>query len=297
MSYKDVRLNQLFRIYIDGVPLDLASSLLQFRTRLSFSMLSHIHIHAKSQKHFASRTVDVSSYKMSRRSFLGLIHSLESAINKLKWQASGNEWAEYYEDMNYSIAAFQHKKQLVAEYLERIKPASVWDLGANVGVFSRLASDRGIQTISFDIDPAAVEKNYLRCREQGETYLLPLVMDLTNPSSGLGWENRERMSLMERGPADAVIALALVHHLAISNNLPLGYIAQFLAQICHSLIVEFIPKEDSQVQRLLATREDIFPNYNRQTFEQEFARYFTIEDSACISESQRTLYLMHREQK
>jgi hypothetical protein len=105
------------------------------------------------------------------------------------------------------------------------------------------------------------------------------------------------MSLKERGPADAVLALALVHHLAISNNVPLSRIAGFLSDICHWLIIEYVPKTDSQVQRLLATREDIFPNYTRQAFEREFSLYFAIDGSADIVESQRTLYLMRRIQQ
>jgi ribosomal protein L11 methylase PrmA len=231
---------------------------------------------------------------MGRYAFLGILSSLESVVRKLKWQPRGTEWADYYQDTNYSPQAFEHKKAIVASFLDRARPATVWDLGANVGVFSRLAGDRGIPTVSFDVDPAAVEKNYLDCVAKGDTSILPLVIELTNPSPGIGWENKERMSLAERGPADAVLALALVHHLAISNNLPFGKIAEFLSHICTSLIIEFVPKTDSQVQRLLATREDIFPHYTRQAFEQEFSHYFAIEDSADIRESQRTLYLMRR---
>ncbi|GAI82895.1 unnamed protein product, partial [marine sediment metagenome] len=220
MSYKDIRLNQLFRVYIDGVPLDLTSSLLPFRSRFVFSLLSHLYLHAKSQKHFADKPIDMSCHKMSRMGFLGLIDNLESTIKKLKWTPRGTEWADYYQDTNYSSGALHHKKQIVAEFLDKINPKSVWDLGANVGIFSRIASDKGIQTISFDIDPAAVEKNYLECVERNETNILPLLLDLTNPSPGIGWENQERTSLLERGSADTVLALALIHHLAISNNLP-----------------------------------------------------------------------------
>ena len=292
MSHKDIRLNQLSRIYIDGIPLDLASSLLSFRSQLAFSLLSHIHLHAKSQKRFASHTLNKSSYTMGRLSLLGLIDSLESAIKKLNWQPNGTEWADYYEDTNYSPEALQHKKEIVAGFLDRIKPKSVWDLGANVGVFSRLASDRGIETVSFDIDPAAVEKNYLEGVEREEENILPLVLDLTNPSSGIGWQNRERMSLVERGPSGTVLALALIHHLAISNNVPLNMIASFFSRICSWLIIEFIPKSDSQVKRLLATREDIFPDYTQQVFEQEFGNFFTIGDRVKIRDSERTLYLM-----
>ena len=296
MSYRDIRLNQFLRIYIDGVPLDLASSLLPFRTRFKFSFLSHIHFHAKSQKYFADKTVNTSSGTMSRLSFLGIIDSLESAIKKLRWQAKGTEWADYYKETNYSSDALQQKKQIVTEFLDKINPKVVWDLGANVGMFSRIASDKGIQTISFDIDPAAVERNYLKCVRKGEPNILPLVLDLTNPTPGIGWENRERMSWIERSPADTVFALALIHHLAISNNLPLNKIAAFLNGICTSLIIEFIPKSDSQVQRLLSTREDIFHEYTQEVFEQEFSKYFKIQNSVKIGDSKRILYLMEKRQ-
>jgi hypothetical protein len=296
MSYKDIRLNQLLRIYIDGVPMDLASSLLPFRTRLRFSLLSHIHLHAKSQKRFARRTAGTSGYKMGRLSFRGIVESLESATKQLEWHPHGTEWADYYEDTNYSQEAFDHKKQTVAEFLDQIKPASVWDLGANIGEFTSIASKRGIFTVSIDIDPAAVEKNYLAWVRGKENNILPLLLDLTNPSPSIGWENQERMSLAERGPADVVMALALIHHLAISNNVPLGRIASFLSRICNWLIIEFVPKCDSQVQRLLATRDDIFTDYTQAAFEREFGEYFVMEDSVIIKGSERVLYLMRGKQ-
>jgi len=294
MSYRDVRLGQLFRTHLDGIPLDLASPLLPFRTRFSFSLLSNIHLHARSQTHYADKRIDTRRPKLSRLGFIGIIDSLESGIKGLKWNPGGTEWGDYYQDTNYSAQAFQHKKQVVAEFLEAINPSSVWDLGANTGIFSRIASDKGIRTISFDIDPAAVEKNYLECRRRNETSILPLLSDLTNPSPGIGWQNEERMSLAERGPADAALALALIHHLAISNNTPFAKIAEFFASICGSLIVEFVPKSDSQVQRLLATREDIFVSYTQQAFESEFARQFMLERSQSVAGSERILYLMRR---
>jgi hypothetical protein len=292
MSYKDVRLGQLLSIHIDGLPLDLASCLLPWRTHLSFSLLSHIHLHARSQKRFADKPIDIRQRRLSRYAFLGILNSLESAVKKLTWKPRGTEWADYYQDTNYSPLAFEHKKAILAGFLDRVRPSDVWDLGANVGTFSLLASERGIPTISFDVDPAAVEKNYLDCMARGETNILPLLIDLTNPSPGIGWENRERMSFEERGPADAVLALAFVHHLAISNNVPFSMVAQFFSDICRWLIIEFVPKSDSQVQRLLATREDVFPDYTREKFEHEFSRCFVIGDSIDIRESQRTLYLM-----
>lgn len=296
MRHVDVRLHQLLRVYLDGIPLDLASRLLPVRTRINFGLLSHIHLHARAQKRFADESISSASKSRSvgRMAFLGLVDSLRSAVEKLEWQPGGTEWHDYYDISNYSDAALENKRRLVAEMLDEITPApaSVWDLGANMGLFSRIASDKGIPTISFDIDPSAVEKNYLESVSRGETNILPLVLDLTNPSPGIGWENRERESFLERGPADVVFALALIHHLAISNNLPFRKVTRFFRQVCHSLIIEFVPKSDSQVQKLLSSREDIFGKYDQPSFEREFAKFFTILHSEPIADTKRTLYLM-----
>ncbi len=296
MAYTDARLNQLSRVHIDGVPLDLASSLLPSRTYARFGLLFHIHLHAKSQTHFAKRNAPSSSRRVSRHSALGLVDNLHASIRRMKWQPLNSEWSDYYAATNYSPEAFQSKKQLVAQILGQInpRPLMIWDLGANTGEFSRLASEMGIQTISFDADHSCVERNYLECRNRGERNLLPLLLDLTNPSSSLGWENRERKSLLERGPVDTVLALALIHHLALSNNLPLSKIAAFLGRICRSLVIEFVPKTDSQAAKLLSSREDIFRNYDQVSFQQEFSRFFRIRFSASISGTQRTIYWMEK---
>ena len=151
-----------------------------------------------------------------------------------------------------------------------------------------------MQTIAFDMDPACVEKNYLTCRQEKTTDLLPLVLDLTNPSPGLGWENKERMGLAERGPADLILALALLHHLAIANNLPLAHIARFFSRLTQWLIIEFVPKEDPQTQRLLASREDIFTHYTQPDFEEVFSVYFSTEEKSAIEGTGRWLYFMKR---
>lgn len=292
MSCRDVRLGQLCRSYLDGIPLDLASKLLPYRTRFSSTLLPHIHLHARTQARYADRHVGTKRPRLSRLGLIGIISSLESSVKGLKWTAGGTEWGDHYQDTNYSSEAFEYKRRVVAEFIEATHPRNVWDLGANTGVFSRIAGEKGIPTVSFDIDPAAVEKNYIECRRRGEIDILPLLCDLTNPSPGIGWENQERMSLAERGPADT--ALALVHHLAISNNTPLAKIAKFFAAICASAVIEFVPKSDSQVQRLLATREDIFVDYTQPAFESEFAKHFIIESTRPVAGSERVLYLMRR---
>ena len=296
MSHTDVRLGQLLRVYIDGVPLDLASRLLPGKTKLALGLATHIHLHAQAQRKYSDKPAKPAGGKMSRMAFLGLIDNLESTTRKLEWKPEGTEWGDYYDATNYSDSSLDHKRQIVADYLARVNPKTVWDLGANTGLFSRIASDRGSPTVAFDIDPAAVELNYLECRKRDEKSMLPLLSDLTNPSPAIGWQNHERQSLIERGPCDTAMALALIHHLAIGNNLPFDRIVDFLAGVCRSLVIEFVPKSDSQVQRLLATREDIFPGYTKAGFEQALSSRFAILASSPVKDSERTIYLMELRQ-
>ena len=293
MAHADVRLNQLMRAYIDGIPLSLAARLLPFRTRFQPGLMLHLHAHAGMQEQRVLPAGATSARMgMRKTAFLGLIESLQSTVRNLQWKPAGTDWAEYYEENNYTERSFQAKKALVGEFIGRNDPGMVWDLGGNTGVFSRIAAERGNDVLCFDSDYGAVEKNYLAVKAQKESRLLPLVLDLTNPSPALGWENCERDSFLARGPAGMVLALALIHHLAIGNNVPLGRIAGFFARCGGRLIVEFIPKADSQVKRLLSTRKDIFPDYTREGFETAFNNFFQIEESVPIPESTRILFLM-----
>ena len=292
MNYLDVRLNQMLRVYLDGIPLDLASSMLPFVTRMRFSLFSHIHLHSRSLKYFSKRDSKIKDYKMNRSGLLAIIDSLESAIRQLKGKFQVSEWVNYYEDSNYSADALAHKKQLILEFLNKVNPSCVWDLGANTGVFIRIASGKGIQCVSFDSDPVVVEKNYAECIKRQETNILPLFVDLTNPSPAIGWASKERLSLVERGPTDTLLVLALVHHLAISNNIPFITIAEFFKEICKTLIIEFVPPSDSWAQRLLSRKQEGLSDYNQQNFEIEFKKYFIIQGSVKIRDSARILYLM-----
>ena len=294
MAHRDVRLSQLLRVYIDGVPLDLASELLPARTRFQFGLLTHIHLHAGAQKRFSDKPVAPRKGGMSKQAMTGLIENLEATVKKLNWKPAGTEWGDYYDATNYSDAAFKHKKELVGQWANEKKPSQVWDLGANTGAFSREAASCGALVVSFDIDPSAVEKNYQTVKTSKEQNILPLVLDLTNPSPAIGWDNNERESFGARGPADMILALALIHHLAISNNTPLPQAADFFARIGKWLVIEFVPKSDSQVQRLLASREDIFSAYTKEGFEEAFKEKFVIQRAEPINDSERRLYLMER---
>ena len=141
----------------------------------------------------------------------------------MTWKPLGTDWLNYYEFTNYSDSAFQEKKRIVREFLVELKPERILDLGANTGIFSRQGKEiENCYIVSSDIDPGAVEVNYLEARKSKEKNLLPLVIDLVNPSPAIGWKNQERKSFLERAKPDVVMALALIHHLAIANNIPLN---------------------------------------------------------------------------
>lgn len=291
VRYVDLRLLTLTRTHLDGVPLDLASRLLPWRTWLRVSILIHVHLHARTVSRFGSRGATTTQRTITKNQLRGLVDSLESGISRLSPVVQETEWVNYYDSTNYQETDLQSKSKILERYLDRVRPATLLDLGANTGLFSQIAARRGIFTIACDVDPAAVESCYLQ-NHLTEPNIHPLLMDLTNPSPSTGWNHDERSSFGARAKADAIFCLALIHHLAISNNLPLRKIAQYLHQFGEWLIIEFVPKSDSQVERLLLSREDIFPDYTRQKFEETFGERFSIESCDKVGETERILYLM-----
>ena len=297
MSRKDIRLSQLLRVHIDGIPLDLASAIAPKTTYRQLGVLMHLHLHARAQQRYRDGSRADGSLgrkRISKGSLLQIADSLRGTIRGLRWRHNATDWSDYYEGDSYQAAAFGHKLELIAEYLDMIQPASVWDLGANTGEFSRLASGAGAFTVSADNDPGVVEANYLKAKRDQESNLLPLLMDLVNPSGAIGWANAERLSLAERCNADCLLALALIHHLAISNNVPLPSVAEFFAALAEWLVIEFVPKRDKQVQKLLRSRDDIFEGYSQEGFEASFGEVYEIVKSSPLRQSERVLYLMRR---
>jgi hypothetical protein len=301
VALSDESLNQLLRVHIDGIPLKLAAKLLPVSSRMRPGLLTHLHLHARAGARDDGQGAGGSASPaigVSKTALLGLVDSLLRTVKGLCWSPSDTMWSTYTETSNYSAAAQEHKKRLIAEWVERLEatapPASIWDLGANTGDYSQLVAGDRRTVVSFDLDHAAVEQHYRRCRTQPDRNVLPLLQDLTNPSGGIGWRNAERRTLEERGPADLVLALALVHHLVITGNVPLPDVAAFFASASKHLIVEFVPPNDSQVQRMLQFRDEGIHDYSQQAFENAFTSQFDIADRASVDGTVRTLYFMTR---
>ncbi len=294
LAHTDITMGKLTQLYLDGIPLGLAAKLLPGKTRLSMGLATHIHLHARSlAKHASTNNMDKKSkLHLSKSRLLGIINSLQSTVEALNISKHKTEWGDYYQQTNYSSRAFRQKKEVISRWITACQPDSVWDAGANDGSFSALASQKKIFTLATDIDPLAIEHCYQTAKKEKDEFLLPLIIDLTSPSPAIGWSNKERKAFLGRYKFSMGLCLAFIHHLAISNNLPLANIARFFSSQLEYLCIEFVPKEDSNAQRLLVSREDIFPNYHQASFESEFSKYFQIREKIALSDSKRILYLM-----
>jgi hypothetical protein len=298
MSYVSPDLGGLLRCSLEGVPLALASRLLPARTRLSPGLLLHLHWHARSiGKHSQARGVSAAPPGdwRGRDPKPAILDSLGRAIAKLAPPGLPTEWLGYYDrSRHYSGRAESFKRRQVASVLAGLKPEFVYDLGGNTGEYSRLATAQGIEAVCYDLDPACVDRNYIRSRAAGDTHMLPLVMDLANPSPRLGFDLDERLGFFDRAQPPLVLALALLHHLRIAANLPLERIARFLGRLGERLLVEFVPLEDPMAQRLVGNRPDIFGDYTAANFRLEFERHFELEHWAPIPDTLRSLHLYRR---
>lgn len=298
-SYTDMRLGKLTKDFMGSIPLEMASKLLPITARFNPSLFLHIFLHAKNQA--AAISPDKQSGKsFSRNALMGLVESIEGGIKNLHWKMPKTPWRDYYDPADhgsYEEVSLHEKKSFVYSSLKALHPKSLVDIGANTGLYSQIAASMGISVVSLDNDPTVVEQNYQAIKKDKEKRILPLWVDITNPTPAIGWENKERESFLSRAHFDTGLALALVHHLAIANNLPLAKIAEFFSTVCSSIIIEFIPREDNRVQTLLQNRKDIFGDYTQDGFEKEFNRFFTISKKHTLSDSKRTLYVMLRKKK
>lgn len=292
---KDINLSKLLIPFAGTIPLDLAVKLLPLKSKFRPATFLHLVAHAKSQKKYDDTPIAGHKGFINKNSLMGLIENLELAVKNLEWKPKNTVWTDYYSEKSrpsYDDKSFLHKKNIVSKFLKTAKTKTLWDLGANTGEFSRVAAKQGIFTVSMDFDPTVVEINYRQVKSDGEKNILPLWIDLMNPTPAIGWGNSERDSLLNRPHPDTILALALVHHLAIANNLPLPMLSDFFAKLCKNLIIEFVPKTDPQTQRLLQSRQDIFPNYNQESFEKEFSKLFRIVKREELPDSDRILYFM-----
>ena len=293
MSNVDFRLGHLMQFFIDGIPLDLASTLMKGG---GMAAQMHIHAHAKSvaRHNDDGKKGTVKQTIMKKSTLVAFCESLHRDTAKLQPIKVVTEWGDYYSNTNYSDVAAMSKETIVREMLVGIDNLkNVWDFGANDGRFSRIVNELDAHVVAFDIDENAVAVNWKEVKASHRK-MLPLILDLSAPSPAIGFANEERKSIIDRQKPDCIMMLAVIHHMAISNNLPFEKIATWIAKMTDNLIIEFVPKDDSQIQVLLATRKDIFPDYDCDHFETAFGYFFKLEKKVPVEGSKRIMYLWRK---
>jgi hypothetical protein len=288
--YCGLEVHRLSLSYPDGVPASVTAPLLPLRTKLKPSVYLHVHLHANM---VGKTTSNAATKKVSKKNIEQILQHLEDCINGLTLTPKTTTWNNYYGETILSNEYLHSKKELISSLLTGIDYTSVIDLGANEGEFSLLCKKESL-VVATDFDSACIDSFYKRLRKEKQTHILPLVIDLTYPSPAMGWQNIERVAFFKRQSFDLCLALALIHHLAVAKNLRFEQLADFFADICTQLIIEFVPKTDPKVVGMLQWRQDIFDQYTPENFEHAFEQHFACKVKKPVHDSERTIYYYYK---
>ena len=298
-AHKGIHFQPLLRSYIEGIPLDVMKSLLGWWGWRKPGMFKHVFVQSFFQTGFQADNPELKSSFQSLKFSLdhvnALVRAIKKVITQLHQSSSQRHWVEYSENRSYTSQEIEAKQKFVDKHLENIRPHSVWDLGCNTGEFSFIARKYSDLVIAADADPESVNHLYRHCRQNDISGILPLVLDVTNPTPGLGWNNLARQGFLNRGKPTIVLMLALLHHLCFTHNVPFAYVFDLLLVVeAKNVIIEFVPKSDPMVKKLLANREDVYPWYNLPAFETEAFKHFSLVDRHELPAGKRVLYCLKR---
>ena len=286
--------NSFLRGSIDGVDAVTTSKLLPMKSWLSFNCLAHVHFKGWAENKVTSTSTSSSSVPVSGvppKNMMALWSSMYSFINKLKINKKNSYWRNYEKNTTYNLISEKIKDDMVSKFISNAKAKTIIDLGCNSGRFSKTAFNNGAKrVVGLDFDSGAVDKANSDAFFKNKNFIA-LQFDMMNPSPAIGWMNRERATLFDRMPkVDAVLCLALIHHICISKNVPMKEFLEFLFTLSDKVLIEFVPKNDLMVKGLLANRKDVFSDYCEESFENELSSYAEVQDKQIIEGSSRILY-------
>ncbi len=289
----------LLRGMPEGVPVEELARLLPLRSKLSPRVFLHVVLPAALQRRAGQRMEKraasrVRSHALPRARLGAMLEQLRGWIAGLTPARRGGGWLDYEANTSYSDAAHRAKRDFVAQFVAATRPGRLLDVGCNAGEYCALALASGARSaIGLETDAEALEAAF---RRSGEAHLdfLALYQDFANPSPAMGWRLAERESLRERLQPDAILALAVVHHLVIARNLPMAEVVAEIVGCAKHGVVELVDKPDPMVRRLLALREDIFHDYGPAAFERALESRALIKRSAVLDGGTRSLYWFER---
>lgn len=299
MASRRIGFHAWFRGALEGIGVPETAQLLPLCSKLSWGVLTHVLLHARllsSVDHRSRHKARENTIKgPSRVGLIGMLRGLRRLIGGLRPKGlDGTRWNDYADNNSYTNEEAAAKKRFIAEFTEKVHPSMLWDFGCNTGAFGEVALANGAErVIGFDFDLGALEKAVGRA-DARSLALLPLFLDATNPSPRQGWRQMERAGLSERANGDALLALAVLHHLVIGKNVPIFEAVNWLVGFAPSGVIEFVPKSDPMVRGMLAQRKDIFGDYDIGTFRNILSGHGRIVKEMPLSPDGRTLFVYAR---
>lgn len=297
-AHRNVSYRPLLRGQVNGIEPVQMRALMGGRDLMRTGVLKHVVLHSAVDARSAGKGDGsrATAEKLRDSGYsdavaLAAARNVGTLVRRLRWKPGESHWTTYQQTSTYTDDERQQKTAFVTEALARQASRLVLDLGCNDGTFARVAQEHADYVVAVDGDEQTIDALYRQLRAEGNRAILPLVMDLTDPSPAIGWRSRERVSFLDRARPDAILALALVHHLAIGANVPLPEVVSWLHGFGGRLVVEFVEPTDPMAQRLLANKpEGLFPDYRREVFEELLAARFRVEKQVTLTGGTRTLY-------
>ena len=298
-AYKEIPFQPWLRGSIDGITPREAARFFSLRNRFRKGIPTHVALHARLERRYEEREggdvkKDLKKANFKTEYVRANVQRMRKLVAGLTWKAGDTAWTGYREQNTYSDDDAERKQAFVRKAAAQRRPDLVWDMGCNDGAYSRIAAESAGYVVAFDYDHATVEALYRSLRSEQNRKILPLVGNLADPSPGLGWRGLERRTLEDRGTPDLILALALIHHVSITANVPIADFLEWLRGLGAAMVIEFPKRDDPMVSRLLSgKREGSNSDYERENFERELGRRFEIEKTEELPSGTRVLYQVH----
>jgi hypothetical protein len=296
-GYKGVPFQPWLRGSIDGITPIEARALMSFRDRFRKGAFTHVFLHARLDQRYAQRgrtggdvKKELKSAGFGKELLRANIRKVRKAVEATAWDPPKSVWTAYRSDNTYEEADNQAKADFIRQVAARREWKLAWDLGANDGFYSRMIAEQARYVLALDLDPSTVELLYRDLKTERNEQILPLVMNLTDPSPALGWRGLERKAWTDRGKPELVLALALLHHVSITGNVPVRQFVDWLASLDSHVVIEFMTREDPMVKRLLAAKRVEHEDYDRGFFERCVGEAFEVERTQELPSGTRILY-------
>ena len=295
-GYLGVGFQQFLRGSVNGISPDTMRKLLPASIRRPRKgRLTHVVLHAAAQNRFAdsdnNMKSDAAKAGMNAQVLDATLRKLQGIVKKISLGDKKSTWSEYSERGHYIESSLDEKQKFVRDAVASAPRKQVWDIGCNDGVFSRIAAAHSDYVVAMDADPLVVDRLYNTLKAEKNEQILPLYVDLTDSGGGVGWRGQERPGVFDRGRPDIVMALAVIHHMAITFHVPLASQLDMFRDLTAELIIEMPHADDPMVRKLLTNKRDgIHDDFTLEEFERLLNERFTVKSKMLLSSGTRTIF-------